>query len=194
METNFDQIQLDEMRQQMAILRNKLDSQALLNEKLMRRAMADRFSYVDRQKIMAIVWNLVAIPFVYYVFSVVVQLSWQIIAFTMFFQVLAVVWVVWTYKIVRSRYLLSDNLKEVYERIQLQKKRDRQWKFIAYPFIVVFFAWVLIELFQKTGGLAMSVAGAVGCLVGLICGLIMMYRYNKTLKETESQIQLFSED
>ena len=48
MENIIDNNGLEEMKAQMAILKNKIEGQTMLNERLMRRAMNDRMSLVRR--------------------------------------------------------------------------------------------------------------------------------------------------
>lgn len=51
----MDNNEIEEMKAQMVILKNKIKGQAMLNERLMRRAMNDRMSFVRRM----VVWDVV---------------------------------------------------------------------------------------------------------------------------------------
>ncbi len=194
MEANYEQ-QLEEMREQMAILRRKVNSQALVNEQLMRRAMADKFSSVDYWKIAGIVINIFTIPFMAFALSSVIKVSWQLTVFTVMMLLFGLIWIIYNYNVMKSSYLLSENLREVYDRIQRQKKLDSRYKCIAYPLLAVFFTWFTIEVYQINGGeLGMSVGGIIGGLIGIAIGMSFMHRYNRTLKETEDQIEKFTEE
>ncbi len=195
MEANLEQQQLEEMREKMAILRRKIDSQALINEQLMRRVMADRLSFVDYSKIVGIVLNVFVIIFLNYMFTEVIKVSWQLTLYTTLMLLFAIIWDIYNYNVVKSSYLLSENLRVVYDRIQRQKRLNRRYKCIAYPLLVVFFTWFAVEVYQLSGGeYAMSAGAIVGGVIGGLIGGFLMHRYNRILKDTQDQIEKFTEE
>ena len=64
MENIIDNNGLEEMKAQMAILKNKIEGQTMLNERLMRRAMNDRMSLVRRMVVLDVVMVIVHCSYV----------------------------------------------------------------------------------------------------------------------------------
>ncbi len=87
-------------------------------------------------------------------------------------------------------------MREVSRRILLRRKYDRQWKTIAWPLLVVWFAWFFIETSYANGHFSLSpfsAGGIAGGFIGIIFGSIYMHRYNTTLRQLEQQIKDFAE-
>lgn len=80
METNFDNNELELMRKQMNILKEKLSKQEVINERLMRESMRHRMSWMNK-----FVWTeIILLPFCFLViglFAWFLRLSWWFVAY-----------------------------------------------------------------------------------------------------------------
>lgn len=59
---------LDEMRQQMAILKNKLDNQTIVNDRLIRRAVKNSVSTINKRYLVISIIAFAMIPYGYWAF------------------------------------------------------------------------------------------------------------------------------
>ena len=76
--TTFDNTQFDDMRQQLNILKKKLEHQEIVNERVIRNSMKKTVSSINRRYFIIMAISLFMIPYGYWAF---VQLSGFSVAF-----------------------------------------------------------------------------------------------------------------
>ena len=65
MMNNIDSIELQEMKEQLAILTQKLEKETIVNERLIRQSMKDKASTIRRKAIIESIVTLIMIPYLY---------------------------------------------------------------------------------------------------------------------------------
>jgi len=80
METNFDNKELEQMRRQMNVLKEKLNKQEMINERLMRESMRHKMSWMNK-----FVWaEIMFLPFCFLVVGLIawfLHLSWWFVGY-----------------------------------------------------------------------------------------------------------------
>ncbi len=174
MENN--KIQMEEfeaMRAQLDILKGKLEKQEIVNDKMIRQAMATKMNYVERYVWREIYWVLpfcflVMLPIVYFY-----EASWWWYAFTMTFisaDVIADYFIN-----IKHKPDFNSDLIQAAKVLAWQKKMRTRILLISCVFLVVWLVWLCVIIWNRdTGGQdfleGMKYGGIGGVFIGLIIG------------------------
>lgn len=186
--------ELEQMREQLAILNKKLANQQIVSDQLIRQSMKNKMSWIKKY-----VWGeTFAMPFIILVFLMFVlwfNLSWgPFILMTL----MLIVAVVFDHRInmISDDEFLSGNLRQTALRLTRMKKLRLRYELWAIPVVVVWVAWLSYDIYSHTpvegvmhyafkGGLVGALIGAVlGCAVGLY----VVYKMQRTNDEIIQQI------
>ena len=182
----MDSRELMEMREQLAILTQKLEKETIVNERLMRSAMKAKASWIRRKAIIESAITLIMLPYFIWVMPGLCGISVEFCIFTCFFMVLALGYNYYIHSHFQPNKFTHGNLLEARKDTLMLKKFYANWlKFIGIPFIVVFFAWFIHDMAQVIHGEALQgVLGgmAIGVVIGSIVGI---YRYRKTQRTAD---------
>ena len=176
----------------MATLKQQLDRQEIINDKLMRQSMTSKLSWIKRY-----VWLEIAIaPILLIFFAVyhaVLGLSWWLFGF---FALILVADVTADYRINRVDHtqLLTGNLVEASRRLAEMKKL-RAWAFaLSLVGVSVWLAWLLAELWIVVGGntheltRGFAAGGVFGGIVGGILGLTAAWAIFRKMQRTNDEV------
>ena len=189
----IDSRELQQMKEQLAILTQKLNKETIVNERLMRSAMKNKASWLRRKAIIESVITLIMIPYFIWVMPGLCGISVEFCAFVCFFLVLALGYNYYIHTHFRPDKFAHGNLLEARKDTLMLKKFYANWlKFIGIPFIVVFFAWFIHDMAQVIHGEALQgVLGgmAVGVVIGSIIGIYRYRKIQRTADEILTQIE-----
>ena len=174
--------ELDEMRQQMAILKNKLDDQTIVNDRLLRRAVKNSVSNIA----------FAMIPYGYWAFVVLNGLSiplWIAMSVLM----LAVIgFCIYNGHEMRKNDFVSNNLLETKRKALKAQKRDAMWPYFGIPVAIGWAAWVGWEMTQKLEGdfLKYFVPWFIICVTaGALIGLKVHFKTQRHFRDILEQIE-----
>ena len=185
MENIYSQ-ELEEMRSQVAILKQKLDKQAIINDAHIRNSMKSKRADMTRIVAATIVAGVLALPYctwIFYHFG----FSWIFIAAT---DVMLAVCIGLTIKQqinLKSLDFTQGNLVEVAETLNKVKTHYHEWIKVAIPMILIWVAWLAYEVLTKMEAGPMQMGFLSGVAVGVILGGFFGYRTNRKIvvKSTE---------
>lgn len=199
---NINTIELEQMRSQMSLLKEKLDKQEIINERLMRQAMNKRMSWIKNY-----IWfEISLVPFLLLLFGAMTHmlgLSWFVFAYL---AVMLVVDVTADYYInhVDKNELLSGNLVEASRKL-VRMKKLRAWSFFLSLIAVI--VWVILFLIDlkrvagsfehdflngfATGGFF---GGIVGGIIGIGIAFIIFHKMQRTNDDVIAQINAITID
>lgn len=187
-----ENIELEQMKEQLSVLKKKLENESILNDRLMRKAMSDKVSRINHDAVAAYVLILFAIPYCTLVFVSLLGLSWWFCGVTDLFLIIALVYTYLSHKGIRSRELLEGNLLEVSSKIARMKKMYADWLKIGIPFLVIWITWFVLEVLRHSKGEethGILIGGAVGGVIGAILGFWKYRRIQRKAREIIEQIQ-----
>lgn len=202
MEELNNTLELEQLRQQMSLLKDKLDQQEIVNDRLMRQTMTKKMSWIKKY-----IWFEIAIlPPLLLLFVGIhysMQLSWWLFAFLAVGLTIDVVADYYINRIDKNE-LLSGNLVEAGRKL-VRMKRLRSISFaISMPLVVVWFVWFLYELLSSsqtassemaralaTGGL---VGGIIGGIIGFGVGIWLFMKMQRTNDDIIDQINAIAPD
>ena len=197
MENNVN-IELENLREQMSILRNKLDKQEIVNEQLMRKSMNQRMSWIQKYVIFEII--LVPILLIYLAgMHIAFGLSWWLYGFV---AVMLIVSVCTDYYInhLNSADLLQGDLVDTSRKLVRMKSLRAKAFIIGIVAVIVWVVWLMWELYQSylaqaanhdfASGAALGgcVGAAIGCVIGLIIAFFIFRKMQRTNDEVLAQI------
>lgn len=188
--------EFEEMRQQLDILKNKLDNQTLVNDKLIRQSMLNKMSFMKKYT-----WvSFLVLLFIYYGYNevrILFNMSWWFYGFTV---------LVMTFSVCFDAYINHVNKKEflngdlIAASLQMQRMKKLRKKSLLYglPLMPIWVSWLFIELYNGSsaanGGANTSlfygamVGSGVGVIVGVAIGIWLYLRMQRINSDIIQQI------
>ena len=170
MNENFD---FENMRQQMTMLKNKLNEQQIVNDRLMRRSMKKEVNVINRRYIFTCFLCLAMIPYGYWAF---VKLNGSSIGVWVTMCILMLITLVYTVYIGRHLHnsnLYDRDLVDAYKKVAQAKRLDSEWLKFGIPAAILWFGYFLYDQYIKLAGehflffmVTMIVCGTIGGLIG----------------------------
>ncbi len=197
MDTN-NNFELEQMRAQLGILKQKLEKQDIVNERLMRRSMKNKMSWINKYLIFAIF----VIPFVAFAMLPMVfemNISWWWYGFTLVMLTGSVI-ADWFINYLRDDVFMKGNLVETAERLTRMKSLRLRQTIIGLSVVVVWLAWLFYELYMKTSvaasgtmehgmGTSYMYGVGIGAVLGVIIGLRLFFKMQRTNDEIINDIE-----
>ena len=184
--------ELDEMRQQMAILKNKLDDQTIVNDRLIRRAVKNSVSTINKRYLVISIIAFAMIPYGYWAFVKLNGLSiplWIAMSVLM----LAVIgFCIYNGHEMRKNDFVSDNLLDTKRKTLKAQKRDAMWPYFGIPVAIGWAAWVGWEMTQKLEGdfLKYFIPWFIICVTaGALIGLKVHFKTQRHFRDILDQIE-----
>lgn len=184
--------ELEQMRDQIAILRRKLDKEAIINERLLRRAMHDKVRSITRDNRVLMIVGALAIP---YLVGMCHYLGLSL-AFCIATGILMVVCIVatwWGQRDLHADELLDGDVVSVGKKVLRLKQLNDRWLWFAIPMLVVWLAWFFWEAYQQVGGTPLFrgfvVGGIIGLIIGSIAGITIRHRTQRQVREVLAHIE-----
>ena len=189
MNENFD---LENMRQQMTTLKNKLNQQEIINDRLIRRSMRNEVNTITRRYYVIMAVGLFMIPYGYWCFVKLCGLSLSFWIVTSLFMLVCVGATFYINRKISDPNLMNRNLVEARKIMASAKKFEANWLFFGIPAVVVWLGWFFYEIYQIHGGAidnGFFWGGCIGGLIGAICGLSLNFKTQRQYQDIIDQIE-----
>lgn len=186
METIYSQ-ELEEMRSQVAILKQKLDKQAIINDAHIRNSMKSKRADMTRTIAGTIVAGAFALPyciFIFYKFG----FSWFFIAATGIMLAVCLGLTIKQQATLKNLDFTQGNLVDVAETLNKVKTHYHEWIKVAIPMILIWVAWLAYEVLTKMEAGPMQMGFLSGVAVGVVLGGIFGYRTNRKIVAKSTEI------
>ncbi len=189
MNENFE---LENMRQQMETLKKKLDQQEIVNDRFIRQSMKKNADNIIRRYHVLMALGLIMIPYGYWCF---VELSGFSIAFwvaTCIFMLICAGATYYNSRKVSDTNMMRNNLVDVSRKMARAKKFDADWLFFGIPALILWFGWLMYEIYLTNGH---DLNGPLfwGCccggVIGAICGYKIHFKTQRQYQEIIDQIE-----
>ena len=184
--------ELEQMREQITLLRSKLDKEAIVNERLLRRAMHDKVRSITRDNRAMIIIGTLAIPYTFLAFDYLGISLWFSIATALLLGVCVVAtW--WGQRGLHADELLDGDVVSVGKKVLRLKQMNDRWLWYAIPMLILWLAWLFWEAYQQVGGTPLFrgfvTGGVIGIILGLILGGKVRYRTQRRVREILAHIE-----
>jgi len=184
--------ELDEMRQQLATLKERLDKENIINEKLLRASMKQKAGVINRQAWISCIAAgfVVALMFTFFYPQ---GYSLPFCIATSIFMTFCCAMTNYYHRDVSDEAMNAD-LLTVAQNVRRLKRRYQNWIKFSIPVTLLWLAWFLYELYQQVDGVMLlfwttSAAALVGGIIGGIIGWRMHRKVLRTCDEIVEQIE-----
>ncbi len=179
--------ELEEMREQVAILKKKLDKQTIISDTHIRNSMTSKRSDMTRTITATIIAGLFAVPYCTWIF-------WKF-GFSLYFIIATDIMLAVCIGItIKQRYTLKNldftqgNLVDVAERLNKVKSHYHEWIKIALPMIILWASWMAYEALTKMEPSPILIGFLSGAGIGIIIGGFIGIRINQKIVRKSTEI------
>ncbi|MBQ8812142.1 MAG: hypothetical protein IJZ70_07510 [Bacteroidales bacterium] len=180
--------ELEEMRSQISILKDKLEKQNIINEEHIRRSMRTNISSINKTVTITIFLGIFALIYcTWFFWSQGCSHAFVISTAVMLLACLALTI---AQRINLGRMDFSKgNLIETAVSLNKIKAHYKNWHRIAIPTLVIWFGWLMYEMIGILGlESPMAIGFCCGAAVGGIIGGILGFRINRKIVRKTSEI------
>lgn len=182
--------EFDEMRQQLAILKDKLENQTIVNDRFIRRSIKRGIGTLNRRYLVLAIIALAMIPYGYWAFVMLNGLSVGLWVAMCVLMLTVVGFIYFNGSVLRDDNLMSGNLVEVKRKLALAKKRDGNWPWFGIPVALAWASWAVYEMSQQMGGSEYFVPCCiVGILIGALIGLKVHFKTQRHYRDIIEQLE-----
>ena len=188
--------EFEEMRQQLDILKNKLDNQTLINDKLIRQSMLNKMSFMKKYT-----WvSFLVLLFIYYGYNevrILFNMSWWFYGFTVLVMTFSVCFDAYINRFNKEAFLNGDLIATSLQMQRMKKLRKRSLLYGIF-FMTIWVSWFVIELYNGSGAAnggentsmfyGMLVGGGVGLIAGVAIGIWLYLRMQRINSDIIQQI------
>ncbi len=183
---NNDTYNMEEMKQQLELLKKRLDEQSIINEKHIMQAMQKKmYGLGKRGRILFVLGLFVAM----WAPSYFAQLgtSYWFCGATFIMLLFCALKTLQFHRDLWRVQISNANLMEVAEKVALLRKRYKEWYKIALAMIIPWLIWLGIEVYKgQQGEETLWILG--GIAVGTIIGGLLGNRINKKMVDTTEEL------
>lgn len=185
--------ELQEMREQLAALKEKLNKQEVVNDRLIRDVLSQKMKVINKNGWVSGLCGLFVITFGNFVFYQMGLSTWFLIGTTaMMIFCVAATWV--SHSWVNSNEIANGDLLRVAKQAHRLQNVYKNWKYIALPMILVWMTWLGLEYAAEVKDTAMVIGMMSGGVIGGLVGGIIGFRQNKkVINELDEMIRHIEE-
>ena len=181
---NTNDFELENMRQQMATLKSKLEQQEIINDRLIRDSLNTKLGKVKRQKwtkLILILFAMLYVPAIlYFTFA----------AFYDFYYMNGI----------NNGDLSREQMLDTSRRVARMKKMNARWLWFSIPFSIVWIATMAYLMFTTDSLITRAnlegalYGGAIGLIIGLAIGAYVYTRQQRQAQAIIDQIDEITKD
>lgn len=188
--------ELELLREQMQVLRDKLDKQEIVNDKLIRNSVKSKMSWVKKFVYLEFLL-LPVLACVWFGIKEVFNLSWTNYAILM---IMSTIDTIWDYRINVASFDLEkvaeNNLTDTLQKLISMKQMRAKSFSIMLPLCALWLIWTGIEMWQGVGSLgeadslmrAAGYGGFGGLIVGIPIGVYAVIRIYRKMQRTNDEL------
>ena len=181
MEHNIINNELEQMREQIALLRRKLDKETIISEQLLRRTMHDKVRGITRDNRTMIICGSLAIPYTAIVFNYL-GMSLAFCIATCILLAVSVLATLWMQRDLQADELLYGDVVSAGKKMLRFKQMNDSWLWYSIPLLVAWLLWFFWEAYQQIGGTPLFNGFVIGAIVGIFIGGIIGGVYRSRMK------------
>lgn len=191
--SNIPQNEVDELREQLALFKHRLDQQEIISDRLMRRSMNARISIFTKTSVIADIAVLLMMPLVFWVFSKM-GISWYLGLIVLLGVIIELAYNIICHRRIQQLFTEGNDLLTVRRGLLKFKKAERQAMLISLPLITL---WALALCWQlgvfadnptasvAAIGIRVGIGFCIGTLI-VFCGYFWeMHRVNRSIREID---------
>lgn len=175
MEQTTDYNEMEEMRRQMAVLKEKLEKEEILSDRLLRNTMQNQVRSIRRRANLSIVAGVCVLTVGPMAFSNLGTSTTFIVVTSLMMLVIMLLTVMMHSKL-READVRDGELLAVARNARRLKDDYRRWRYIGIPLMTAWLVWLVIEVVHgqsnPTDSLIMLTPVIIGGIIGGILGVM----------------------
>ena len=188
--------ELQEMREQLAALKEKMNSQEMVNDRLIRDILIKKKKSVDKNIWLVGICGLFTATIGNWAFSYLGVSTWFLIGTTVLMLASFLLTII-PHNWVKKADIQSGNLLVAAKQARRLRKLYKDWEIISIIPAIIWAAWLFIEytaaIEDKQMLYILIGASAIGGIIGGIIGLVLSRKTIHTLDEMIQEIEEMSE-
>ena len=186
----MEELNLDEMRSQIAILKEKVDKQAIVNDDIMHKVINTRTGDIKRKMRVAVICGLITIAISPWAFHHNLGLSWWFIIVTDIFMIYCMSMEIYYKRMVSDNALMNSSVLEVAQRMSHFKTCYKRYTMInIFVLLPIWVIWLLVEVYlQFSDNMEVFWSYAIGLGVGIVIGGILGLRLFFRIIDNANQV------
>lgn len=192
METNFENNELELMRKQLDLLKEKLSNQEIVNNRLMREAMRKRMSWINS----FVKFEFAMLPLI----AIGLLGCYKVLGLPapalIFLMVVCVVDMIIDYKVnkIKPKQWAEGELIDISRRLTKMKKMRIYQTLVGIIILALWLVWICLdtdtsEITKTPEGCGALIGGLVGMVIGAFVALILNWKMNKTNDQLIKEIE-----
>ena len=184
-----------EMREQLATLKKQLDTQEIINDRLLKDAMSRKLSSINRSAIWICAVCLIMIPLGYLNFQRLGHSTAFCIATSALFLICFVAIFLSHYRL-RKSDIRNGNLITTYTEVARMRKIYKSWHYWSIPMLIVWFGWMEYEVYLNMAQEDFTLLLTISCSAifgGVIGGIIGLRIHKRTLRTADDLLRQIEE-
>lgn len=185
---------MEELKQQFAILTDKLESQEINNERLLRTVMKTKMKSINKYYYWLFFLGLPIIILCFQTFYCKGQVSLLFYVSTVLLAVLDTICGMVINKMGNNQWQEADLLTARKTLVQM-KQRRKKGEIISIPLVIIWLSFFVLEVFRSSANAFMlSTFAVIGGLLGLGIGLLAYRKMQRTNDELIREIDQLKKD
>lgn len=183
-------IQLEEMRQQIALLKTKLDKEAIVNDQLLRQSMRQKMGSINKNALLQYIAGFFTIIFGSKVFYEITK-SELFVAITIIYMLICMFSTYYIHSNVRGNDVNGD-LLSVAKKMRKVRQQYHNWLYFAYPSMAAWLGgliWLVMETHDAKHGEVLIIGVLTGFAIGGLIGFFMHKKVVDICTEIIAQIE-----
>ena len=194
MEEQFNTAELNEMKEQISLLRRKLERETIVNEKLIRTSMRDKLKAVKRRSYILCAVAIGACPL--WASSTYDFLSPWFKGITIASLLISVIYEIYCNQLLSTQNYVNGSLVDEARKLNRYKQLYRQWHWFSIPFLCIWLPWFVYEATSMGGFFVKNIliGGLIGGTIGGIIGWHIYKKGQNAVNEVIEQIEELTEE
>lgn len=186
--------ELGEMRRQIALLKEKLDNESIVNDRLMRSVMKTKVGKVDSYLLKLLFITPLAMALMYFDFAIMFPISTACLIATEIMLLGCGIFIYLNKRLLASADIASGNLVEECKKLVRFKKREIRYLYVSIPLVLAWMAWLSYELLHYGNDPTERLALVYGCVFGGIVGFcIGIYKFRSMMRNINEVVRQIEE-
>ena len=186
---DFNTIELNEMKKQIALLRHKLEKETIVNEKLIRASMRDKLKAVKRRSYILCAVVIGACPL--WASPIFDFHSIWFMGVTIAFLFIAVAYEIYCNQLLSTQNYITGSLIDEVRKLNRYRQLTRQWHRFGISFLCVWVPWFVYEA-TSVGEIHVNnilIGGLIGGIIGGAIGWTIYRKGQNAVSEVIEQIE-----
>ncbi|MBO4483332.1 MAG: hypothetical protein J5735_05890 [Prevotella sp.] len=186
----MEEMNLEEMRSQITILKEKVDKQAIVNDQLIHNVVNTHTSDIKRKVFVAIVCGLLTICMSPFAFHHNLGLSWMFVIATDILMIYCISMEMYYKRMIADKTLMNASVLEVAQTVSRFKSGYKRYTLINWVVLLpIWLIWMFVEMyFNFSDNMELFWAMAAGLGVGIVVGGIIGLRLFLRIIDNADQI------